>query len=195
MTGREAAAYHEAGHAVMACARNVDFESVTILQYGGYLCGIVGCNYESSVPDDLGRADVKSYANISRIKVGLAGPFAHGLYVGGFTPGKEDAETCLRAIDAYLRGSEDVAVRYALAAEVRHLNVSIGEEIVDKVTWSQHLRTILFNVSDHWRLVEAVAAALTKRDSLSQAQVHQIILFKYRGLNGVHKRGVSTKRA
>ena len=112
MTGREAAAYHEAGHAVVACCRNVDFESVTILQYGGYLCGIVGCNYDSSVPDDLNKADAQSYANISRIEIGLAGPFAHGLYVGGFIPAKDGGETYKRAIDAHLRGSEDVEVQY-----------------------------------------------------------------------------------
>jgi hypothetical protein len=178
MTEREAAAYHEAGHAVMACLKNVDFESVTILQDGRYVCGIVGCNYESSVPDGLDRADAQSYANTSRIEIGLAGPFAHGLYVGGFTPGKEAAETYMRAIDAHLRGSEDGAVQSALAGEVMHLNVSVGEEIVDKVIWSPYLRTILFDVSDQWHLVELVAAALIKRDSLAQAQVNQIIQAK-----------------
>ena len=73
MTEREAAAYHEAGHAVMAYLRNVDFESVTILQDGRYACGIVGCNYESSVPNDLNRADAQSYADTCRIEIGLAG--------------------------------------------------------------------------------------------------------------------------
>ena len=89
MTEREAAAYHEAGHAVMACSRNVDFESVTILQCESYLCGLVGCNYDSSVPDYLDRADAQSYANTSRIEIGLSGPFVHCLYVGGFIPAKE----------------------------------------------------------------------------------------------------------
>jgi hypothetical protein len=178
MTRREAAAYHEAGHAVMAWARHVAFESVTILQYGGYLCGIVGCDYDSSVPDDLDSANARSYAYTSRIEIGLAGPVAHGLYVGGFTPGKETAETYMRAIDAHLRGSEDVAVQCALAAEVMHLHASVGEDIVDKVIWSPYLRTILFDVSDQWHLIEPVAAALIKRDSLSQAQVHQIIQTK-----------------
>jgi len=175
MTGREVAAYHEAGHAVMAYLRNVAFESVTILQDGRYFCGIVGCSYESSVPGDLEEASARSYADFSRIEIGLAGPVAHALYVGGFTPGKEETETCMRAIDAHLKGSEDNAVQSALAGEVMHLNASVGDDIVDKVIWSPYLRTILFNVGDHWRLVEAVAAALIQRDSLSQAKVHQII--------------------
>ena len=175
MTGREVAAYHEAGHAVMAYLRNVSFESVTILQDGRYFCGIVGCNYESSVPNDLDKADARSYADISRIEIGLAGPFAHGLYVGGFTPGNEETETYVRAINAHLKGSEDGAVQSALAGEVTHLNASVGEDIVDKVIWSPYLRTILFNVGNHWHFIEAVATALIERDTLSQAKVHQII--------------------
>jgi TonB family protein len=175
MTEREAAAYHEAGHAVMAYLRNVDFESVTILQDGRYVCGIVGCNYESSLPDDLDRADAQSYADASRIEIGLAGPFAQGLYIGGFTPGKEATETYKRAIDAHLKGSEDRAVQYALAGEVMHLNTSVGGKIIDNVIWSPSSQTILFDVSDHWHLVEGVATALIERDSLSQGQVHQII--------------------
>jgi hypothetical protein len=178
MTERESAAYHEAGHAVMACLRNVAFASVTILQDGRYVCGIVGCNYESSVPDDFDMADAQFYADTRRIEIGLAGPFAHGLYVGGFTPAKEPTETYMRAIDAHLKGSEDGAVQYALAGEVMHLNVSVGEDVVDKVIWSPYLRTILFDVGDHWHLVEAVATALIQRDSLPQAQVHQIIQAK-----------------
>jgi len=126
----------------------------------------------------LDKANARSYANASRIEIGLAGPFAHGFYLGGFTPGKEAAKTNMRAIDAHLRGSEDVAVQCALAAEVMYLNASVGEDIVDKVIWSPHLRTILFGVSDQWHLVEPVAAALIKRDSLSQAQVHRIIQTK-----------------
>jgi hypothetical protein len=175
MTGREVAAYHEAGHAVMAYLRNVSFERVTILQDGRYFCGIVGCNYESSVPNDLDRTDAQSYADLSRIEIGLAGPFAHGLFVGGFTPGQEETETYVRAIDAHLRGSEDGAVQSALAGEVMHLNASVGEGIVDRVIWSPYLRTILFNVGDHWHFIEAVAAALMERDTLSQTKVHQII--------------------
>ena len=188
MTERGAAAYHEAGHAVMAYIRNVNFERVTILQDGRYVCGIVGCNYQSSVPDDLNGADSQSYADTRRIEIGLAGPFAHGLYVGGFTPGKEATETHARAIDAHLNGSQDSAVQYALAGEVMHLNASVGEDIMDKVIWSPYSRTILFDVSDHWHLVEAVATALIKRDSLSQAQVHQII--QARRFHRVHKLGI-----
>jgi hypothetical protein len=192
MTGREAAAYHEAGHAVMAYLRNVDFESVTILQDGRYVCGMVGCNYDSSVPNDLDRVAAQSYADANRIRIGLAGPFAHGLYIGGFKPGKEAAETHIRAIDAHLKGSEDGAVQYALAGEVMHLNVCVGENEVDKVLWSPSSRTILFDVSDHWHLVEAVASALIGRYSLSQAQVHQII--QAREAQRVHKRSVSAER-
>lgn len=175
MTKRESAAYHEAGHAVMAYLRNVYFESVTILQDGRYACGICGCNYESSVPRDLGRAEAQSYADTRRIEIGLAGPFAQGLYVGGFTPGREATETRTRANDAHLKGSEDHAVLDALAGEVKHLNASVGEGVVDKMIWSSALRAILFDLSEHWRLVEAVAAALIQIDSLSQGQVHQII--------------------
>lgn len=175
MTEREAAAYHEAGHAVMAYLRNVYFESVTILQDGRYECGMGGCDYESSVPNDLSRADAQSYADTCRIEIGLAGPFAHGLYVGGFTPGKEPIETHSRAIDAHLKGAEDHGVQSALAGEVMHLNTSVGGEIMDKVIWSPSSRTILFDVSDHWHLVEAVASALMVRDSLSRGPVYQII--------------------
>jgi hypothetical protein len=160
---------------VMAYLRNVYFESVTILQDGRYACGICGCNFESSVPTDLQRAEAQSYADTCRIEVGLAGPFAQGLYVGGFTPGKEASETHIRANDAHLKGSEDHAVLNALAAEVKYLNTSVGDEIVDKMIWSASLRGILFDLSEHWRLVEAVAAALVEIDSLSQGQVHQII--------------------
>jgi hypothetical protein len=46
---------------------------------------------------------------------------------------------------------------------------------MDEVTSSPYPRIILFDVSDHWHLVEAVAAALVERNSLSQAGVHQII--------------------
>ena len=159
----------------MAYLRNVDFESVTILQDGRYACGICGCNYESSVPRDLGRAEAQSYADTRRIEIGLAGPFAQGLYVGGFTPGREATETRTRANDAHLKGSEDHAVLDALAGEVKHLNASVGEGVVDKMIWSSALRAILFDLSEHWRLVEAVAAALIQIDSLSQGQVHQII--------------------
>ena len=175
MNTREGAAYHEAGHAVMAYLRNVDFESVTILQDGRYACGICGCRYESSVPRDFGRAEAQSYANTRRIEIGLAGPFAQGLYVGGFTPGIEATETRTRANDAHLKGSEDHAVLDALAGEVKHLNASVGEGVVDKMIWSPALRAILFDLSEHWRLVEAVATALIQIDSLSQGQVHQII--------------------
>jgi hypothetical protein len=178
MTKREAAAHHQAGHAVMAYLRSVDFEGVTILQDGRYGCGIVGCNYQSSVPNDLDRADAQLYADIMRIEIGLAGPFAHGLYIGGFASGKKATETYMRAIDAHVQGSEDHAVRYALAAEVTHLNASVGESIMDKVIWSPDLRTLLFAVGDHWHLVEGVATALIGRDSLLQSQVHQIIQTK-----------------
>ena len=175
MTERGAVAYHEAGHAVMAYLRNVDFEIVTILQDGRYACGIGGCSYESSVPGDLGRADARSYADTRRVEIGLAGPFAHGLYVGGFTPGREATETHTLATDAHLRGSEAQAVQSALASEVMHLNTTVGEEIIDKVIWSPFSRTILFAISDYWHLVEAVAAALIENDSLSQGQVRYII--------------------
>jgi len=178
MTKREAAGHHQAGHAVMAYLRNVDFESVTILQDGRYGCGIVGCNCGSSVPNALDRADAQFYASIIRIEIGLAGPFAHGLYVGGFTSGKKATETYMRAIDAHMLGSEDHAVQFALAAEVTHLNASVGDDIMDKVIWSPDLRTLLFAVGDHWHLVEAVATVLIERDSLSQGQVHQIIQAK-----------------
>ena len=175
MKERQVMAYHEAGHAVMADIRNVDFESVTILQDGRYVCGIVGCNYDSSVPNDLDRVATQSYADTNRIRIGLAGPFAHGLYVGGFKPGKEAEETHIRAIDAHLKGSEDHRVQYALAGEVMHLNASVGENEVDNVIWSPSSQTILFAVSDHWHLVEAIAKVLMERDSLSRVQVHQII--------------------
>jgi hypothetical protein len=176
MTERGAVAYHEAGHAVMAYLRNVDFEIVTILQDGRYACGIGGCSYESSVPGDLGRADARSYADTRRVEIGLAGPFAHGLYVGGFTPGREATETHILATDAHLRGSEAQAVQSALASEVMHLNATVGGEMIDKVIWSPFSRTILFAISDHWHLVEAVAAALIENDSLSQGQVRHIII-------------------
>jgi len=123
----------------------------------------------------LKRAEAQSYADTRRIEIGLAGPFAQGLYVGGFTPGTEATETHTRANDAHLKGSEDQAVLKALAGEVKHLNASVGEEFVDKVIWSPSLRGILFELSEEWRLVQAVAAALIEIDSLSQGQVHQII--------------------
>ena len=175
MTKREAAAHHQAGHAVMAYLRNVDFEGVTILQDGRYGCGIVGCNYESPVPNDLDKADAQFYADIIRIEIGLAGPFAHGLFIGGFKSGKKVTEMYMRAIDAHMQGSEDYGVRCALAAEVSHLNVSVGEGIIDKVIWSPDLRTLLFAIGDHWHVVEAVATALIEKDSLFESQVHQII--------------------
>jgi TonB family protein len=192
MTEREAAAYHEAGHAVMAYLRDVDFEIVTILQDGRYAWGICGCNFESSAPRDL-RAEAQSYADTRRIEIGLAGPFAQGLYVGGFTPGREETETHTRAIDAHLRGSEDRAVQYALAGEVMHLNTSVGAKIMDNVIWSPSSQTILFDVSDHWHLVEGVATALIERDSLSQGQVHQIIQTR-KTQRGPHARRINLRR-
>ena len=109
MTEREGAAYHQAGHAVIAYLRNVDFESVTGLAEEHHVGDTIGCNYKSLVRSDLAWVDAQSYLNTVQIEIGLAGPFAHGLYVGGFTPGKEVTETHIRAVDAYLKGSEDDA--------------------------------------------------------------------------------------
>ena len=86
-----------------------------------------------------------------------------------------DTETYLRAMNACLKGSEDDAVQYALAREVAREKVSVGQNLMDEVLSSPYARDILFDVADHWRLVEAVAAALMERGSLSQAEVHQII--------------------
>jgi hypothetical protein len=175
MTERERAAHREAGHAVMAYLRNVDFERVAILPYG-----LGGWNYESSVPDGFERTEAHSNGDTGQREIRLAGLFAQCLHVGGFTPGKEAAETYIRAANACLKCSEDAAVQYDLAREVKHGNVSISGNLVDEALSSPYARNILFDVSDHWHLVGAVAIALMERGSLSQAEVHQIIQGKER---------------
>jgi hypothetical protein len=174
MIDREGAAFLEAGHAVMAYLRNADFKSVTILAVERDLGSLVG-NYESSVPADLDQADVQSYADSFRIEIGLAGAFAQCLHVGGFTPGGDAPETYIRAMNACLKGSEDDAAQRAVARAVRHGNVSVGQNVMDEALSSPYARDILFEVSDHWRLVETIAAALMEGGTLSQTEVHQII--------------------
>jgi hypothetical protein len=78
-------------------------------------------------------------------------------------------------MNACLRDSEDETIQFNLAREVRHENVSLGQRVMDHVLLSPCARDILFDVSDHWHLVEAVATALMERDSLSQGEVHQIV--------------------
>jgi hypothetical protein len=173
MTERESAAYREAGHAVIAYFRNVDFQRVNILPYD-----LVGWNYESSVSDGFERTDAYSYGDIGQREIRLAGLFAQCLHLGGFTPGREAAETYIRAANACLKCSEDDAVQYDLACEVKHGNVSVNQSPVDEALSSPYARDILFDVSDHWHLVEVVAIALMERGSLSQAEVHQIIQAK-----------------
>ena len=180
MTEREDAAYREAGHAVMAYLRNVDFNRVTILADERQVGNLVECDYKSALPDDLDQADAQSYGDTGRIEIGLAGHFAQCLHVGGFTPGREAAETYIQAMNACLKGAEDDAVQYALAREVRHGNVSVGQNAMDEVLSSPYARDVLFDVSDHWHLVEAVAIALIERGSLSRAEVHQIAQAKDR---------------
>jgi|SRR6516162_6646671 hypothetical protein len=175
MTQREGSSYREAGHGVMAYIRKVDFESLTILLGERDMGCIAGCNYDSSIPNDFHKAEVHSYADTGRVEIGLAGPFAQALHVGGFTPGRGAAETYLRAMNACLNGSEDDAVQYALAREVGRERISVGQNLMDEVLSSPYARDILFDVADHWRLVEAVATALMERGSLSQAELHQII--------------------
>jgi len=67
-----------------------------------------------------------------------------------------------------------------LARDVMNLNVSVGPDLMDQVMSSPYPRIILFDVSIHWHLVEGVANALIERNSLSQAEVHQIIQAKER---------------
>ena len=169
------AAYHQAGHAVMAYLRDVNFEGVSILPRKHGVDCILECHYEASVPGELDWADAKSYVDTNRIEIGLAGPFAQGLYVGGFRPGKDATEMYIRATEAYLKSSENKATQYALARDVMNLNVSVGQNLMDEVISSPYPRIILFDVSIHWDLVEAVADALMERSSLSQAEVYQII--------------------
>ena len=145
MTEREGAAYHQAGHAVMAYLRKVDFGSVTILPNERHGGGLVA------------GPDAQFYGNTGQIEIGLAGPFARALRFGGFAPGREAAETYLGAMNACLKGTEDDAVQYALIREVRHGNSSVGQNLMDEVLSSPYARDILFDVSDHWRLVQAVA--------------------------------------
>lgn len=166
MTERESAAYREAGHAVIAYLRHVDFQRVTILPYD-----LAGWNYESSVSDGFERADAYSYRDIGQRESRLAGLFAQCLHLGGFTPGREAAETYIRAANACLKCS---AVQYGLACEVKHGNLSINQSPVDEALSSPSGRDILFDVIDHWRLVEVVTIALMERGSLSQAEIHQI---------------------
>ena len=166
MTEREGAAYHQAGHAVMAYLRTVNFESVTLLQderHGG---------------DLVGGPDPQSYGDTGRIEIGLAGPFARALHFGGFAPGREAAETYIGAMNACLKGAEHDAVQYALMREVRHGNSSVGQNLMDEALSSPYARDILFDVSDHWHLVEAVASALVERGSLTQAEVQKIVQAK-----------------
>ena len=173
MIEREGAAYHEAGHAVVAYLRNVHFERVTILADERYQGGPIGRNYELPAPDDSEGTATPSLG--VRIELGLAGAFAQCLHVGGFTPAREASETYIRALNACLKCSEDDAAQRALTREVRHENVSVGQNVMDEVLSSPDARDILFEVSDHWHLVEAVTTALMERGSLSQAEVHQIV--------------------
>jgi hypothetical protein len=78
-------------------------------------------------------------------------------------------------MNACLKGAEDDAVQYALACQVKHAKAAVGEDLMYEVLSSPYARDILFDISDRWHLVEAVATTLMERGSLSQAEVHQII--------------------
>ena len=174
MTERERAAYHEAGRAVMAYLRNVYFEGINIVADERHLSGLIGSNSEFLPPDDSEGTDTRSYADIVRIEIGLAGGFAEYLHVRGFTPGRDAPETYIRAMNLCLECSDD-AGQCALAREVKHGDSSVGQNLLDEVLSSPYARDILFDVSDHWHRVDAIATALVERGSLSQAEVHQII--------------------
>jgi len=180
MNEGEGVAYHQAGHAVMAYIRKVDFESVTALPGERHEGDLVGCKYESSVADGLDGPNAQSYRDTGRIEIGLAGLFARALHVGGFTPGREVAETYVGAMNACLKGADDDAVQCALVREVRHGNASVGHNLMDEVLSSPYARDILFDVSDQWHLVEAVVSALLERGSLTQAEVQKIVEAKER---------------
>ena len=83
MTEHEGAAYHGAGHAVMAYLRNVYFERINILADERHLSGIIGRNSEFPPTDDSEGTGTRSYADIVRIEIGLAGAFAEYLQIGG----------------------------------------------------------------------------------------------------------------
>lgn len=113
--------------------------------------------------------------DVGRIEIGLAGPLTQSLHVGGFTPGRETAETYIDAMNACLRGAEGDAVQYTAARQLKHEKVGAGQNLIYEVLSSPYARDMVFDVSDHWHLVEVVATTLMKNGSLSQAEGHQIV--------------------
>jgi hypothetical protein len=164
-SGRILRAYHEAGHALVGHVIGRCIEEVSIAMsydgYGGY-CRfnplIEDANDHPEWRDDLGNPDVVTiyYAGM------LATAYACAPYVTYY----ED-ESCV----AYPEGSERNDLE-----QIHQILTLIGtneqqRKTITDASWMQ-VQKIL---SEYWPVVDALATALLKRESLSGSAAHRLI--------------------
>lgn len=162
-------AYHEAGHALMACLLGKTPEYVTILSrrnYGGYV--LVGdedqCEYTR---DDY----------LDRICVALAGRAAEFLIYqkkGVSTGARSDLQTATSlALEMVLsNGMEDDLISYESVEDP--LSKPFIREKVDRILKEQYQKT-LKALEDHRLLLEEIARKLLKKNYLNPADLKKIL--------------------
>lgn len=151
-------AYHEAGHVVVANVKRIKIKKVTITPDEDYLGVVIRQMIEKRVRDGFEFAGVTPAMQVrveSFIMMSLAGGIAERKYRG-------------RANHRGSGADYDTASRLALDA------TSSGEEATAYLKWL-HIRTEQL-VSNHWDRIEAVALALLERQTLTAADVDQIMI-------------------
>jgi hypothetical protein len=151
----QSTAYHEAGHAIARFALGRRIDRVSILPDAdslGHVRGQVLPSHLFAKGGDI--SDVPTKTVEDQIVILLAGPLAEKRFTGrwnrvGASSDYEGAST----VAVSTHGDDDVRDAF-----IRYLE-AVGKALIDV----------------HWYLVEALAAALLERETLSGVQVHRVI--------------------
>lgn len=171
--------YHEAGHAVAAMVRRVDFDTVTIVPTADY----VGCLFWGPGPQPIERvirewapqelrafdeSDVRAIDD--RIVVALAGPIAEARLVG-------------RRNDASAETDDRIVRHLAWAIDWEYLGAEVADGTSGPVN-EGYLRQQRVNglreeartlVLDQWPVVDRVVAELVAHRTLSQDKIRELV--------------------
>jgi Peptidase family M41 len=146
---KELAAYHEAGHAVVAHALGVEVEGVSIVQYGGSIG-----HTTTPLPENADSSDEEASADLEKhLLTGVAGAASEELLTEELSelPGKDMA-----GVAKLLMGLEDTG------APVQ----ADSEEALGKAKSILH---------DNWGSVRALAEALLKHEELGREGVLAVL--------------------